>query len=464
MKKLLIYLGAVALGVVLTFPLLCGFALQKAYDVRTTNLPQRPGITFEVEPLQRGWFKSQASVGIKLELDKVLGSAEFAGRTLQLVVQSDLFHGPLVWTDHGLQLGLGYGAVSFSSVAAEGTSSELAEWLQQAPLSIHTLIDFQQAASTTLTVQPYSSTEGDESLEFGGASVTLASNRAFDHFEGSLQFGGLQLNQPDVQVNMPSASGSMEYEGNDPYTMVGESVFNIPRVEISGGKTSVVLQNINLNGGNQLNQGLMSYFQTMEIGQIESPLPLKSAIWHLEFNGIAPAALEAWADYSMKLQEQIELGTVQTTAAGGVDLTPEMEAQLRAVLKQLLQPGLGFFQRLDLVALDAPQQASLKLEYVGLPGVDIDQVQDPLQFLPAFSGELSIKLDEASIMASPFGQLLLPYMQQGLLMSEQDKLVLLAILKDGNLMLNGSPLPLQAMLESMLNPQPATQPVSQPQP
>lgn len=455
MKKLLLYVGIIVGGILLSFPLLCGMALQQAYDEQIAHLPVQPGIQFEAQPLDRGWFSSSADIKILLQMDQLLADPELSGQVMEVMVATQFSHGPVLLTESGLQLGLGYGAARFHSDGIDSVAPALVRWLKDSPLNVHTKIDFQRATITTLELQPFSSEFEGGDFSFGGASVTVTSNHTYDRFQGELQVQAMSLDAPEVKVVISGASGSADYEGSEPYTMVGESVFRIPSVDISGKGAAVVLTGMEINNGSQLNQGRMNYFQTIEVAGIEAPLPLSSAIWHVEINGVSPSAVEGWADYSLALQEQVQAGTLPVSETGDIELTPEMEARLQVVMADLLQPGLGMVQQLNLQLLGAPQQAKMKMEFVGLPGVDIDQVEDPLQFLPAFKGELKVELDEKSMLNSPFAPLLQPYMQQGLLVSEQGKLVILATLQDGNLLLNDTPVPLQAMLEELLAPEDA---------
>ena len=106
----------------------------------------------------------------------------------------------------------------------------------------------------------------------------------------------------------------------------------------------------------------------------------------------------------------------------------------------------------------------MRLGYNGLPGgVSFADLDDPLQFLPAFNGAVNLELDEASVVGSQFADTVLPFMQQGLLLPEQGKLVLRASLEDGVMLLNGSPFPIEALLQSaMTEPAPSGDPSADP--
>lgn len=458
MKKLLVYVVVIAIGVLVSFPLVSGFALERAYEERIANMPKQPGITIATESYERGWFRSSAEVRVTLALDELLGDPELANEPLELRVLSDLHHGPVLFTELGPRLGLGYGNLSFSGASAEGLEQALASWLEAAPLTIRTIIYFDQSAQTELEVAAYEMDEGEDHVRFGGASLSLRSNSDLTRFDATMLVKASNLISTDVALDMAEASGSMSYEGSSPYTMVGESVFSIPKLAITGKSFSLILESMNINSGNQINQGKMDYFQTIEVGSIESPFPVTSAGWHLEFSGVSPEALENWSEVSLRIQEQYQSGDLPLDEQGEPQLTAEMEAELEQVMNELFQPGLGFVQRLDVGALGEQHHADMSLGYKGLPGgVDFEDLEDPMQLLPAFAGAVNVELNEASVMSSQFADMLMPFMQQGLLMPEQGKLVLRASLDDSVMLLNGSPVPLEALLQSAMSEEPAAE-------
>ncbi|MBA54881.1 MAG: hypothetical protein CMK89_10555 [Pseudomonadales bacterium] len=455
MKKLLIYAVAITVGVLLSFPLLTGFALERAYENRVANMPVQPGITIVSESYERGWFRSNALVRVSLNLGEWLGDPSLEDDTFDVLVKSDLHHGPVLFTDLGTRFGLGYGSLSFAGDGLQGLEQDLAQWLEAAPLKIHTIIYFDQSAHTELDIAEYAADQGEDHIRFGGMNVSLRTNGDLTKFDATLLIQPSSMITTGLALDMTEASGSMSYEGATPYTLVGESVFTVPKLAVNGKTLSLVLQDINMNNGSQMNQGKMDYFQTLEIGNLESPLPIQSASWHLEFTGVSPEGLERWSDVSLEIQKAVSNGTLPLDDKGEPQLTPALEAELEQVMQALLQPGLGFVQRLDLGALGAQHHTHMNLKFEGLPaGVSLEGLDDPMQFLPAFSGALDLELDEPAVMNSQFADMVLPYQQQGLLMSEQGKLVLKAALQDGVLMLNGNPLPLEAMLQSAMQPEP----------
>lgn len=453
MKKIAIYMVIITIGVLLSFPMVSGIKLKEAYLQRIGSMPQQPGITLHNESYERGWFRSTAVIRVELDLAQLTGEPSLADKPLDLLVRSDFHHGPVLLTDMGLRFGLGYGSLSFSGSEMKDAEKVLTEWMAAAPLTIRTLINFDQSAHTELNIEPYASDQGDDHIRFGGISATLMSDGSLTHFDGTLVVNASSILTTGFALNLGESSGSMSYQGDNPYTMVGETVFNIPSLSVTGKDMSMVLQGVNLNGGTQLNQGKLDYFQTVEIENIESQLPVTAGSWHLEFTGISPEGLEAWSDFTTEMQAQFQTGALAQDDTGEPQLTPEMEARLEQVVNQLLQPGLGFSQRLSVKALGETHNADMELSYIGLPaGGSLLHVANPKDYIPAFKGGINVLLHEQAIMDSPMADTVMPLVQQGLLLPKEGKLVLEARLEQGELLLNGSPVPLDALLQSAMQP------------
>ena len=107
MKKLLAYVVVIVIGVLLSFPLVSGFALERAYEKRIANMPLQAGIAVAPQSYDRGWFRSHAVVRVTLSLDQLLGDPALGQQPLDLLVESRFYHGPLLLTDIGPRLGLG---------------------------------------------------------------------------------------------------------------------------------------------------------------------------------------------------------------------------------------------------------------------------------------------------------------------------------------------------------------------
>ncbi|AUM12202.1 DUF945 family protein [Ketobacter alkanivorans] len=454
MKKLAVYVVVITIGVLLSFPMVSGIKLKEAYLQRIGAMPKQPGVMLFSESYDRGWFRSSAVTRVELDLEQWLGAAEYTSEPINILVRSDFYHGPVLLTDLGLRFGLGYGSLSLSGSDVAGVEQALSEWMQAAPLTVRTLINLDQSAHTEITIAAYEADHGDDHIRFGGINASLITDANLTKFDGSMRVNASSVLTTGYVMDVAESSGSMSYQGKNPYTMVGETVFSFPSVSITGKEVSTVIQGLNLNSGTQLNQGKLDYFQTIEVDSVESPLPITSGRWHLEFTGLSPAGLEAWSDFSLQLQELSQAGQLPLDEAGEPELPPELEAKMEQIMQELLQPGLGFSQRLDVQALGTGHSAEMALSFVGLPGTTpLSQVEDPMQYLQAFKGDLDVELDEQSILQSPLADSLMPFVQQGLLMPQDGKLVMQVRLADGILLLNGSPVPIDALLQSAMAPE-----------
>jgi uncharacterized protein YdgA (DUF945 family) len=449
MKKIVIYIVLVAIGVLVSFPFVSGMKLKDAYFHRLTSLPSQPGVSLHNEHYQRGWFRSDATTRVDIDLQHFIGSEAKASSPVSVIVRSSFWHGPVLLTDWGVRFGLGYGRLSLSSQGAPDIEKALLDWLNATPLTVSSLMMFDQSAMTQLSLAPYEADHGEEHIRFGGASATLTSNGLMTQYAGTLIIQPSSILTDGVVMDLGESSGSLSYQGASTYTMVGETVFNIPTLAITSNEMSVLLENLNINAGSQINRGKLDFFQTIEVGKIEAPLPVTSAQWHVEFAGVSPAGLEAWSDLATEMQRASpETGTEQGEDAR-LALSQEFEAKLEMVLRELLQPELRMHQRLDVNAYGKSHYMDANLEFVGMEdGQPITLADDPMTYLKALKGVLIVDADEEALMNSPLIDSIVPLINQGFLVAQQGKLTLKALLDKGELSINGNTLPLEMMIQS----------------
>ena len=73
-------------------------------------------------------------------------------------------------------------------------------------------------------------------------------------------------------------------------------------------------------------------------------------------------------------------------------------------------------------------------------------IEDPRQLLNALKAQLNISADQAAIMDLPIAPMVSAYVDQGLLIQDQQQLRLEATLVNAELSVNGQPMPLHEWL------------------
>ena len=438
MKKALMYTLLAGIIVLLICPYVAGKKLKEGYLARMDSLPEQPGITLNNVSYEQGWFKSHVVTQVDLDLEQLSNKPELADVPVSFLVKSEFSHGPLMFTHAGVRFGLGYGHITLTP-PENGTQDSLLGWLAEAPIEIRSIVYFDQRSQTEMEFAAYESDNGDEHIRFGGASISLTANSDMTHFESSMVIQPSSIVGPTATFSMDESSGSMSYSGSSPYTLVGETVFDFNQIVVVDDQLSVSVESLKLNGGSQQNGDAMDFFQTLEFENVQAPIPVTAGKWHFELNAVPVAAIELWAD----LVDEIEQFS---------DTDPQAGAAFQAKVQQLsdaIEPGLNLMNRVDLAAMGANHEFSFSFTYGGLPQQgNVFHMDDPLLLLQVFTGSVLVKLNEQAMMNSPFGPMISPYVQQGLLIPVEEDLVLDASLKDGELVVNGNLIPVAEMLQA----------------
>ena len=88
-------------------------------------------------------------------------------------------------------------------------------------------------------------------------------------------------------------------------------------------------------------------------------------------------------------------------------------------------------------AFDGEHQLDVKIDWKGLPDLTDLALVNMDEATRALSVSMDISLDLNAIMRSPAGELVKPYIQQGFLVVDSDRVLLNALLEDGELIING---------------------------
>ncbi len=438
MKKLL---TVVAIGLLFTATATCymGRTLsQQAFDQQVAGLKQLTPLTrlrLQGATLEHSLFGGRATIELSLP------SAE-AGSTALLVLESDLQYGPLLKTPQGFTVGMASGQ---SRLSARGLSDDTAQQLE-ALISPYLMtaqhrLNFSQQLLIDINIPPIEFAEHGQQLSFSGIQAQLIGHIDTRQAEGNLTIGSFQFNNPKGSIHTAAAQGRLAYANiNDPLAPARFDI-NFPEINLLQSNGGITFKGLGIRIEQQLDNGLLNISETLQVAQIIAPLPVTAASATFEIKQINPLGVTLWTDM---------LGQTDThdPATGLPEIT---EQQFRQLVSALLQPGLQFNQRYDIDALDGNLLADLDIEYVGLPN-DLHplDVSHPRQLIQAISAKLRLEADQQVAMALPIAPALPQYIEQGLVTQELQKLIVNAKLSNGELTVNGQPIPLDALLPEQI--------------
>ncbi|MEH6824346.1 MAG: DUF945 family protein [Motiliproteus sp.] len=435
MKKLL-FGTAIGLIAVAAFSSYMGHTLtQQSFDRQVETLRKLgPDYRLSVEEadLTQRLFDGDAKISLFFD------SPDPQLPSLSLVLQSTLQYGPLLRTDSGIKLGFVAGR---SHLSVQGLPEADAKKLQ-ALIGPHLLsadhwVDFSRQLFVDFQSPGFEINEQKQSLAFAGIQAQVRTDLDNNHTTGELNLGRFSLNTPDGHLQVATSKVSFESADIRNYMAPGWFELSFPQIDIQESGSSFSLKNASITVAQSLEDGKINITETINLAEIISPLPISSANASFAFNQINPQGITLWGDILSQL-DAIDPNAV---------LSEISAQQSRELISALLQPGLQFNQSYQLQTAQGSLLASLDIEYKGLAdGLHPMDAGDPSLFLNALNAELHVTADQPAIMALPIAPMVSTYVDQGLLVEGQQKLRIHALLRNGELSVNGKPFPLDNWL------------------
>jgi len=169
--------------------------------------------------------------------------------------------------------------------------------------------------------------------------------------------------------------------------------------------------------------------QQFAIANIDSDIPLASLSWLTEINELNILLLRRYYELLASLQSQI------STNGGTFDVQVNQLAQELGII--LIQNSLVFNNSLAVNAFDGDHLLGVKIDWKGLPDITDFALIDMDEAMRALNISTDISLGLEAIMRSPVAELVNPYIQQGILVIDSDRILLNALFEDGELIING---------------------------
>jgi hypothetical protein len=426
-RNLILALSTVLILIFGIFPKLVGLGIRYAADTSLNNLvpPETRGqLEVNENHFENGWFSSSGTVTVAY--------SPTGSDVISLKLQFDISHGPLLFTAEGPRLGLVY-----SSITPQIEGNEFTEALFEIPIEFPTLIiellvGFNQSVQASFNLEAFDYSRSGTSLVFEGFEGNFKTNSdlsaEFDLAIGKLQaiesktssaftLEGLSLSTTTEQINnlispsytvmtIPSISSSSPFA----FTAEGISAASTLQASIAGP------DHIDIS-------------QQFAIANIDSDIPLASLSWLTEINELNILLLRRYYEMLAGLQSQI------STNGGTFDVQVNQLAQELGII--LIQNSLVFNNSLAVNAFDGDHLLGVKIDWKGLPDITDFALIDMDEAMRALNISTDISLGLEAIMRSPVAELVNPYIQQGILVIDSDRILLNALFEDGELIING---------------------------
>lgn len=229
MKKLFIAVLVILTALILIAPKFIGSAVENERDLLLTEFNKTDGINITTKKYNNSWFGAEVSSELTINLEDE-GLAEL---TLQL--EEDLSFGPLLITEQGFLIGLGYSELSFKLASADVDSDVIA--LINEKIHLGALLDFDNNITSFINTDKFSYEEEGSSLVSlpASAKFTLIDNK---RLSGDFYWGGLELDElgERLAIGKVVMSTKQEVVSGDylqgTAILTGEAKFNVEKVNV----------------------------------------------------------------------------------------------------------------------------------------------------------------------------------------------------------------------------------------
>lgn len=437
MHRILWALSAIFVAAGAAGPWYMGNVAEEQFNQSLAQMPKdNPYLEVTEVKFERGYQNSQAQVTLRYSLPE----AEI--QPFSLVFQSNIQHSPLTYTDQGL---LFLGIYSDDKVTLDGLSADAQaayeKYLGGQILTGHTRVNLSGEYQSSLSRQLVSisnEVEGFE-LEVGALSLDLHGDLAANSLNMLLDMQPSKFISADAEVHVAGVKTTSALTRHNEKTFLGDTQLSVSNIKVFTAGMPIDLNNFVISASNALVNEKLNTTVTYSVETIEAPLPVSSASYSFELNGMSLDALE-----------QLEnMGMQPATGNQAAAFSTEQYAEQ---LSQLLQPGLQLNQELKVGAFGGDLLVDLDVEYKGLKGeFTLQDLENPAQAIAAIQASMLVKATAESVMQTPAAPMVDGFVQQGFIKQEGEELLSQVLLEDGKLSVNGTDIPLEPIIKGLID-------------
>lgn len=439
-KKPVIIVTIVLLLVLLITPKIVGRSVESVtVDTLLNMIPTEAGALLDITPgdFQSGWFTSTAQIEIGYQpLEDLTGVP--VSLSLNLVIK----HGPLLFTNNGIRLGLAYADITPVLLGFE--IEELGQDIDFSELNLdfYILARFNNSLELGFDLAEFSASLPTAALRLEGVTgmMTLASDQSsivnlnsrqilFNNTDGSF----------DVDISAIAFDSSRADVGQT--ISPGTASFSIPQLS-SSAPLPMTIDGITADytlDYSDASQDRIDVSQLFSVNNLEWDIPFNSLQLSTEFNQVNRHIFEQYFSFIEEVQN------LDLNNPGAVN--SQVTAMSGEFSLLLARESFEFINQLKTHAYGGDHRLNLQVNWQGIPGlasvsdIEISEVINALDVTLTFDG------DDVALSQSPLGPALEEYKNQGLLSSENGRLILNGRLTNGQLVVNDEVFPLDQLFD-----------------
>lgn len=491
--RVLFIIILVLVGALLVLPYFFGKNAEKEYMMIEARIAEslQPGIVkITDQSYDRGWFSSKAETvysitGTISEDDD--GDGE-EGEILSIKSQDTIYHGPVpigpLLKAH-IPVVPVLGVIESTAVLVPGPDSGLEQYIKGLPpILSKTVLGLSGGGVAQITVPGLQSADEDESAyaSWTGIEGVIKFTPGFEEIDSTIESKMLSLKSDEVELTLEGLKGESDITytdaGADVSLPLGTAVFNIESMNImsldeeTGEIDELSIKNLNFDGSTEESAGALTSVHSLSFEEAKvSNLTYGPGGYNFALRNIDKTA---WAEIQEILEEQRENGDETDEATQDdflaklmsilpllVQKSPELEisdlhletgqGDLKGGLfiaisgEGLEDPEMALNPLFLLAALSANAELSVTKTLLedAMLGFNVEEIQDEIS-----EGKLDeLSEDEIQTLAAERSKFDINELtSQNVLVLEGDRYVMKAEYTTGQVLLNGNPLGLDALL------------------
>lgn len=427
MKKVAVGIALLVLVAALAAPKLIGARAHQEYLKAFTEYPVgSSGVSFEQRSYQQSWFSSEAVTVMKIPV----GLPDF--KEISLVFTSHIGHGPLLSTDEGIAVGIAYVKSDITLEGLSESAQKLADkYMPAGTVTTASLIDFGQLSNDTMHVSRIEFGGEKGAAVFGGLNLSGVSKLDYSAMQGKLDLLASNIDAGNAALDIANASGSYDMHRYGDL-MLGKFEMNFPQIKASAPQGTVVLEDFRIASDSGEQAGKLYMSASVGARKMNAPIPVTAFQYAVKAKNIDMKAVELWGEVAKEMQGQ-QPGQLPAVS----------DKKVSRIVDLLMQKDSELGLKFSVEGMGGSLNIDSSIRSTGLPdGVHVEDMSDKSALLKAADMHVVVDVDEKVLMATPLAGMVAPYMQNGMVVRNGDKLMADIKLVAGALTVNGIPTPM----------------------
>jgi len=250
-------------------------------------------------------------------------------------------------------------------------------------------------------------------------------------------------------LNLSDITGSITLNGThfdsvlaqDPSgLMVGSSAMNVSELKLVSPTLPLTLKDMVMTTNTEVVEEKLNTQVSYSIADIMSPIPVTTANYDIELNGLSKEALDLLEELNGQSEEYVMASLSD-------------RQYLAKLLNAVMKPGLELNQELKLTAFGGQVFADVDVKFLGLDDPESLMKQPGpeaiMKAINAYQANVHLKADNVAIMSTPAAPAIAQYIEQGLVVQTDTEVSSKILLKEGKLTINEREIPMEAVMQGL---------------